>query len=174
MNRSHEPSGGTPQTTDGKSVDQRMREVRIVWFGLLMGQLMFCAVMAIIGGSLWKGAEPSALTAPLAAVQGVMILGTFAASVVFRASFLSRLRGQAAQLRQAQDPLIAAFEPFRTFSVVRMALVEAVGFFGLVNYLVTGATLALIVPAATILWFLLSFPSESAARRQVQNALETA
>ena len=48
------------------------------------------------------------------------------------------------------------------------------GLFGLVSYLVTGMTLALVVIAASIAWFLLNFPTEDRARRLVQGAIESA
>lgn len=166
--------GQEPDPAVDNSPQGLIRTLRIVWFGLLMGQVLYGFVIIAIGGSLWKGPGPSDLETPLSVVLGSFVVVSTVAQVIFRRAFVAEVRNQAEQLRQEADPLVATSGSYRAFFIRTHGLVEGTGLFGLVSYLVTGMTLALVVIAASIAWFLLNFPTEDRARRLVQGAIESA
>jgi hypothetical protein len=166
--------GQEPPPTADNSPQELIRSLRIVWFGLLMGQVLYGFVIMVIGGSLWKGPGPSDLETPLSIVLGALVVAAGVGLSVFRRAFIAELRSRAEALRQEADPLVAVSAPYRGFFIRTHGLVEGTGLFGLVSYLVTGMTLALVVIAASIAWFLLNFPTEDRARRLVQGAIESA
>lgn len=165
--------GQAPYSVQGKSSEDLIRELRIVWFGLLMGQVMFAGVILVIG-PLWKEPGTAPLAIPLAALLGLMVIGSVVASIVFERAFVSRVRERSAHLKQSADPLPGAFLIYKGFFIVRMALVESTGFFGFVTYLVTAALPVLTVPALAVVWFVANLPTEDRVRRRIQNALESA
>jgi len=166
------PDGSTPGATD--TVPQVIQATRIIWFGMLMGQVFFGVVITLIGGPLWKGPEPSPLSMPLSLMLAVLVAATIASQAVFRRNFLAEVRGRAEQLRQEADPLASVLVSYRGLFIVSFGLVEGGSLFGLVSYLVTGASLGLVVAAGSVTWFLWNFPTEDRARRLVQEAIESA
>ena len=161
----------TPQDV---TVAQAIQAMRIVWFGMLMGQVLFGIVIAVIGGPLWKGPGPSPLAMPLSLVLGTFVVAVIASQAVFRRKFLDDVRGRAEQLRQEADPLASVLVPYRAHFIVSHGLFEGASLFGLMSYLVAGVPLGLIVAAASITWFVTTFPAEDRARNLVQNTIESA
>jgi len=168
------PGGPTPGSTEGLTVPQVIQATRIIWFGMLMAQISFGLVIALIGGPLWKGPGPSPLSMPLSLMLGAFVVATIAVQAIFRRNFVAEVRGRAEQLRQEADPLASVLVPYRGLFITTFGLVEGGSLFGLVSYLAAGVTLGLVVSAASVAWFLMNFPTEDGARRLVQNAIESA
>jgi len=110
------PGGPTPGSTEGLTVPQVIQATRIIWFGMLMAQISFGLVIALIGGPLWKGPGPSPLSMPLSLMLGAFVVATIAVQAIFRRNFVAEVRGRAEQLRQEADPLASVLVPYRASS----------------------------------------------------------
>jgi hypothetical protein len=157
---------------EDNTLEGLVRLCRILWFGLLMGQVMFGLVLVAIGGSLWKGPGPSTLETPLSFMLLTLVAAAVVGVVLFRRSFIADVRGQAATLRQMADPIPAIAPRYRAYFITTHGLVEGTSLFALVAYMVTGMTLSLVIVGASIAFFLLSLPAQDRVRRLVQAAIE--
>lgn len=165
---------GKPNLTAGQTVDEMIRGLRVIWLGLLMGPVLFAAVIAVIGGPLWKEPEPSPQAGLFHGILGLLVMGAIVGPLLLERTFVSGLRERAAEINQSADPLLAANVAYRGFFVSRLLIVDAASYFGLIHYLLTGTTEALLAPAASTLWLLFNFPAEDRLRDQVRRAVESA
>lgn len=170
-------SGGgvqTPKAVEGGSVEEVIRLLRVLWFGLLMGQILFTAVLVFVGGTMSTESGPAPSVGLFYSILGVAVLGAIVGQIVVERGLVASLRERSSEIKRAADPVVVAQADYRAFFVKRSGLVEGVALLAGVTYMVTGTTVVLLVSAASILLFLLNYPAEDRVRRQILGAIESA
>ncbi len=138
----------------GPSVEQAVRSAQVVVGALVAGLIMFGVVVEAV---LRAGAAQPGLGDVLLPVLGVLYLGAGGASVALPRIMLSRAMVQVGGL--GPDEAARALAPaYLTSCILRGALLEGPGLFGLVIVMLTGNPLAYVAPALSVLMLVGTFP----------------
>lgn len=174
MDRTSGRGAQAPNSVEAGSVEPLMRQLRVLWFGLLIGQVLFTAMFVLMGGTVSKEPGPASRAGVFQLILGLVVLGAVVGHIVVERAFVSRLRARSTELKRSADPVLAAQADYRGFFVSRCGIVQGTALFAGVSYFVTGAAAVLLVPATSILWFLLNYPTEDRVRLQIRRAVESA
>jgi hypothetical protein len=131
-----------------------LKSLRIVYFALAMGILLFMLVIIFISNFNGPLAETEISPTQRAPFLIVLIVLTGAIVMVYKVVFPKKL--EAIKVLPALDRKLAAW---RELCILQGALIEAPAFFALVLFLLLGIYVLLIWPLAGIVLFWLSQPT---------------
>lgn len=123
--------------------------------------------MAASGWPVQAGSIPhdDGLGSTLLLVLPLLALGEMPAYVVLRQAAIARLRRSCADSSSDVERTTALLNGFVILTIIAGAMVEGLGLFGILIYLVSGKTLALLAPGVAIILLAAIFPSQEKARQ---------
>ncbi len=139
-----------------QELDGAIRSLQIVVAAMMMGIVSFGVVVLVVGPSL----QPNpALAKVLLSVLGLVGLAEILVDSVLRMIVLGKLRSRLEQTKSIEEAEREALPAWQTLTLIRCAMAESFGLFGLVVALVTGAKLASIAPVIALVLLALGFPA---------------
>jgi len=139
-------------------VDKSIRELRITIGGLIAGVVCFAALAYALKGSvaLFEGLpRAEALLAGLALVS----VGSAVGYLAQYRKMVGEVRGRAAEMRQASEPLEVVVAAYRPFAIIGGGLIEGPSVAALVVYMATRSPIALATAGVGIALLVLHMPS---------------
>lgn len=156
----------TPTHPTGSNVAALpIRSIRILHVALIGGIVLFASVAVLAG----LGTPDSNLALPLFIGLGALTVGVAVVQPLLRRQFLGSL---AARHDAATDELRMGLLPpeLASLSIVRAALVEGVGLFGVVVFMLTGQWAALAAPGLAIVLIAACIPTRERAEGLLREA----
>lgn len=149
---------------------KRLRGLRIIIAAMLGGMLAFggVAVAIVRAGSI---PQNEGLGSTLLLILGLLPLGEMPAYVVLRQATIARLRRSCAESSSDVERTTSLLNGFATLTIIAGAMVEGLALFGIVIYMVSGKTLALLAPGVAIILLATIFPSVEKARQFESSAI---
>lgn len=156
-----------PPTTDRPAVPpMSIKTLQVVFVAMAAGITIFAVIVLMLN----KPPSQPGTAYLLAGVLALVAVSESIAFVAIRQVFLAPLRATWAQSPPA-DPAGSATGAYTTLSLIRGALVEAVGLLAPVFALVTGRPLFMIAAAAAVALLLISIPTGSRLQRFADSLL---
>jgi len=131
-------------------VDQAVRQTQVIVGALAAGVALLTLVFLV--GGLGSEQADGQLARILLMTVGMLALLNTSAYFVLRGYLMNRLR-------ERRVPPESMPAEYRSFVVIRSALVEAVALFGAVIYLVTAVEIALVIPFAGVVLLVAQMPT---------------
>ena len=145
-------------------VDDAIRGVRIITGGILASLLAMAAVAAFFRSQL-APSFTGEIQNGLLGLAGVLAVACAAAYFALQRSIRAGLKASLLASRGSAEPLSGVLEPYRRLVILRAALVEAPGLFGLLTYLVGGSEAGLLIAGASVLLLAGTMPSRESLQR---------
>ena len=139
-----------------------IQSAQIILGAMVVGMLTFAGVAIFVRPQM-EPADPG-LARMLLITLLALAVGEVAAYMVLRMSVIRRLRASLAGQAAGPDLDRTVAEQVLSLTIIGAAMLEGCGLFGIVIYLVTGATVALLAPALAIGGMALLLPTRSAER----------
>lgn len=144
--------------TMNPQLDKEIMSLRIIIAAMMMGIVAFGAVVLAIGSKVAQ--DDAELGGMLLAVLGVLAVGELIAYAVLRMATLSSARRQFEQEPTGEDAEVRMMPAWRTLILVRSAMAEGLGLFGLVIVLVTATRTAFVAPVIALIILAAGFPTK--------------
>ncbi len=137
----------------GEELSRRLSTLKVIWFGML-GVL---AVYVFIGLSIAKDVEVSMDKSTFGVIKTVLYLFTLVIIITTRyaSRFILSGKGQSGQATQSFEPM--TLQKYTTAIIVAWALLDCIGIFGLVLFLLgknpMDLYLLVAISAAAMFWY---------------------
>lgn len=139
--------------------------LKIIYLILLIGQLLFLAIVAFSGFNLLEeGDETSSLTNIFKIVAAVLAIGGVSGG---RMIFQMRVN-----IIKTKTDLIEKMNDYRSALIIKFALLEGPAFFGIIGYMLTGNNFFLLVAGFLILVFALHYPMPDRTIKELELSSE--
>jgi hypothetical protein len=145
-------------------IDQAIRTLRVVAFGIAASLLTFAAVGAAFGEEIARGISGD-VERPLLGILALVSAGSATAYGVMYRQIRGRLKSRVVELRAAPEPLALVLEDYRRLALVRGGVIEGPGFLAVITYVLTGSQLALAVAGLSVVLLLATIPSRAGLQR---------
>jgi hypothetical protein len=132
--------------------------VRLIVLVMIAGQVMFGAVSLILAPIQ---PDPDGMEQILLIALATLVIAALMASLVLGAVVVAPLRRDT---QKSSDPQ-AVFGAFNTLTLIRAALYEGFGLFGVVVYLLVAGKPALAAPALAVILLVLGMPTQEKFHR---------
>jgi len=152
---------------------KRLQPVKVVLLAMVFGVIGFAAVAYVL---LRDGAfETNEKTGPvLLGLLGLLALGELPAYLIIRQSVTAKLRRRWQVEEPVNHPATFFGQPIATVAILGGAMVEGLGLFGVLVYLLAGNSWGLAAPAAAVSLLLAQIPTRQSTERFVSSTTATA
>lgn len=140
-------------------LDREITQLQIVTAAMMAGIITFGVVVLAIGSNVAQ--NDAQLREILLAVLCVLAAGQLFVYLVLRSVILAAAGRRFERERAGDDAEAQLLPPWRTLTLVRSAMVEGLGLFGLVIVLVTGTQVAFVAPVIALIVLAGGFPTRS-------------
>ena len=146
------------------STNREFRQLQVLFFAMLIGQLIFMAVITYL---LWEdGGEPAYL---LGESRDVMAAGAYMAAVIFIARFIDGMwKKQIATMQRLERP---SFGHYRSTVILRLAILEGAGLLTVILAFTTRNPILLLATALGLMAFWSARPTEEEFQERYDETL---
>jgi DMSO reductase anchor subunit len=137
-------------------MDKQLTALRLVVVVMLASLVTFGVIASIIGPRISQDPALARVLLPAAVLLAVTELTAY---LVLRKITLAKVGGQLSQDISLAEAEAALFPAWQTLNLIRSAMLEGIGLFGVVIAMVTGVKAAFVVPAVAVILLLAGFPT---------------
>ncbi|MEM1165099.1 MAG: hypothetical protein AAGI30_02280 [Planctomycetota bacterium] len=151
----------TPPETSASNQTPSLTQLRVVVGALVGGQVMFLAVVIVLLAAVQPGGFVPGST--MALVLGVAVIGvaigTTVAQVVIRGGVIASVRAAVEQAANPDEAVSRVGQAFTGLTIIRAAMFEGWGLFGVVSLMLTGQWVFVLAPLASVVGIASVFPT---------------
>lgn len=140
----------------------RLPALKLIAFGLMAGVVLFTAIAAAMVSS--GSAAPSTSPGLFAGLLGLVAVSSLPFAAVMGPMFTGAARKQWPERREQPGAGDWLLNQFAVLTIVRLAVVEAIGLLGAAGLMLTGRWAFIAAPALVVVLMLLVMPTEARAR----------